>query len=243
MKTVIVIPCYNEADRLDLQSFVQFSKKHSNIDLCFVDDGSTDSTLKVLEELRASLDESRVSIVTLKNNMGKGEAVRQGVLSAHATGSYEVIAYWDADLATPLEECLGMIERLKTNDFDVILGVRIGLCGWDIQRKMSRHYVGRIACTVVDLFFHFGIYDTQCGAKCFRADLISDLCKTPFISHWLFDIELLNRYRLKAPQAFKVYEYPITRWKDVEASKLKVTDLLMSGIDLIKIWIFSKRKT
>jgi glycosyltransferase involved in cell wall biosynthesis len=98
---VIVIPCYNEAKRLDRAAFEQFAAEAPEVSYVFVDDGSVDDTKRILEELAARLPD-RASVVALEENSGKAEAVRRGVNRAlELRPSY--VGYWDADLATPLE--------------------------------------------------------------------------------------------------------------------------------------------
>src|SRR5262245_52188154 len=97
----IVVPCYNEGKRLPVHQFRDFARHHQRVRFIFVDDGSKDDTLAVLQDLR-QLDPLAFNVVALPRNSGKGEAVRQGCLTAFAYRA-DFIGYWDADLATPLE--------------------------------------------------------------------------------------------------------------------------------------------
>ncbi len=80
-RAIVVIPCYNEANRLDAVRFQEFADSHAGIDFLFLNDGSTDGTLGVLERLHA-VDPVRFRFVHLSRNSGKAEAVRHGVLAA-----------------------------------------------------------------------------------------------------------------------------------------------------------------
>ena len=129
------------------------------IDLLFVDDGSTDGTRRVLEELVTSAP-ARLSVLGLAANQGKGEAIRQGVLSAFDRG-YEFIGYWDADLATPLEAVQAFIPVLdRQPTLQCVFGARVKLMGRSITRRSIRHYAGRLFAAATSLTLGLGIYDT-----------------------------------------------------------------------------------
>src|SRR5690606_22509226 len=103
--------------------------------------------------------------------------------------------FFDADLATPLTEIRWLLqwgEREKKTG--MIIGARVNLFGsTHISRYMLRHYFGRFFATIVSNMLGISIYDTQCGAKLFRADMATVLFGRPFLSRWLFDIELIYR--------------------------------------------------
>src|SRR6478752_2733844 len=96
----IVIPCYNEAARLDHPAFSRFVLANKDVDFLFVDDGSTDSTRQTLESLRESRPD-QFRVLGLERNFGKAEAVRHGLLAA-CERKPDYVGFWDADLATPL---------------------------------------------------------------------------------------------------------------------------------------------
>lgn len=110
-RTAIIIPCYNEEKRLLLDNFKVFLEENAHINLFFVNDGSSDGTGKLLEEFCES--SPRLSYLSLPVNLGKANAVREGVLMAINQKKYEVIGYWDADLATPLFEINRMLQVVK----------------------------------------------------------------------------------------------------------------------------------
>ena len=109
-KTCLVVPCYNEADRLEPAAFVEFATRNPTVSFCFVDDGSRDATGAVLDDLVAVLGEQG-RIVSYTKNSGKAHAVRTGILQTLASGQFDYIGYWDADLATPLDELLTLFDR------------------------------------------------------------------------------------------------------------------------------------
>ena len=79
-ETILVVPCYNEAERLDRAAFRAFVTEKSGVRFLFVNDGSTDDTAAVLKELGESLPETFL-VHEQPQNLGKAEAVRVGMLS------------------------------------------------------------------------------------------------------------------------------------------------------------------
>ena len=125
---IIVIPCYNEAARLQVQTFKAFACERHVLRFLFVNDGSTDDTWKVLQALHAS-NAQHLAIYGLPKNAGKAEAVRQGVLRAFEIGA-DYVGYWDADLATPLEAIPAFCDLLDvTPHLLMVFGARVRLLG------------------------------------------------------------------------------------------------------------------
>jgi len=243
--TVIVVPCYNEAQRLDLERIHESLLADRGTMLLFVDDGSTDRTADVLSkfcgEEHGGAD--RCQLLRLSHNQGKAEAVRQGLLAALDFGP-RYVGFWDADLATPLTDVPEFRAVLETRpDIDWVFGSRVQLLGRQIERVRSRHYLGRIWATGVSWMLGIAVYDTQCGAKLFRASPeLADLLREPFITRWVFDVELIARLVVARGRAggrraeAAIYELPLRSWRDVAGSKLRPRDFWRSGLDLGRIY-------
>jgi glycosyltransferase involved in cell wall biosynthesis len=234
-----VVPCFNEAKRLDQAAFVALLHDSSPASLVLVDDGSGDETLAVLRVLaqRAGLS---TEIVALPKNRGKAEAVRQGLRRA-LDGHAEIVGYIDADLSTPPRELARLATLIRNGHYDLLMGSRVQLLGCTIERSHLRHYLGRVFATAASLSLRLPVYDTQCGAKLFRRTpaLIAALAQ-PFTSRWAFDVELIARL-LHPPAGLvpiaieHIREEPLLAWADVPGSKLKATAALRSGIDLLRL--------
>jgi len=238
--TTIVVPCYNEAERLDIDAFVAFTADRPWLTLIFVDDGSTDATAKAIDDARRRVQD-RIHCLTLPRNSGKAEAVRRGVLQAIEDGP-QLVGFWDADLATPLldiDSFRALFEHQP--DLQIVMGSRAKLLGTHIERSELRHYFGRIAATAVSGILGIPVYDTQCGAKLFRVQPgLPALFGEPFITRWAFDVEILARWlihRETGAEAHRsIVEVPLQRWIDVPGSKLRVGDFLRAPTDLWRIW-------
>jgi glycosyltransferase involved in cell wall biosynthesis len=241
-RIALVVPCFNEAHRLDGDAFIAFARERSDRRLRFVDDGSTDATAARLAEIAAAVPD-RIAIERLTVNRGKGEAVRAGMRAelAHAP---RYVGYWDADLATPL----GFAETLAAHLDDhpavaLAAGSRILMLGHPVRRRATRHYLGRVAATLVSLVLRAPVYDSQCGAKLLRnGPILAALLDAPFASRWLFDVEILVRIARAEPGTAesvlhrRVHEVPVPEWTDAPGSKIRSADLMRVPADLLRIW-------
>ena len=233
-RVTIVVPCYNEEHRLDVQAFQQCL----DADFLFVDDGSRDGTRRVLESLAAS-DPKRFRVMALEKNSGKAEAVRAGVADVLARREGDV-GFWDADLATPLSELPRFLEILDTRpEIAMVIGARVRLLGREISRRPGRHYFGRAGATLISSSLGLAVYDTQCGAKLFRSsEMMRDIFSKPFLSRWIFDVEIIARLIQRMGRdaaARSIYELPLVVWHDVQGSKLKSRDYIRGLRDLWRI--------
>jgi dolichyl-phosphate beta-glucosyltransferase len=241
-KTTIVVPCYNEALRLPRDRFAAFIDESRDVDFIFVNDGSSDDTLSILERLAAQSPD-RCSVIDQQPNQGKAEAVRRGMNVAFERGS-DYAGYFDADLATPLEEIPRLRSVLeKKENVEIVLGARVQLMGRHIQRQTLRHYVGRIFATVASESLGLQVYDTQCGAKIFRSSALTrSLFAEPFITNWVFDVEILartiaaTRKSGSSPAKDMIFELPLNEWVDVAGSRVRPADFFRAIVEIYQIY-------
>lgn len=234
-KTCIVVPCYNEEKRLDFKEFLLFIQSNSNIDFLFVNDGSNDDTISVLEKMQKG-NEERIIIHNLEKNSGKAEAVRLGVLKAMSYDRYDFVGFLDADLATPLSEIVYFLQNKR--HAKIVMGSRMKRLGVRVERRTSRHILGRIFSTLASIILKLPVYDTQCGAKIFDKEL-HFLFEEKFITKWLFDIELIARYRNKfgvIDSNYNIIEMPVNVWIEKDGSKLKLKHMLLVPFELVNIY-------
>jgi glycosyltransferase involved in cell wall biosynthesis len=247
-QAIIVVPCYNEAQRLNASKFREFSREHRHHRFLFVNDGSTDGTAELLGEL-VRMDPESFAVCNLRRNVGKAEAVRRGLLRANQADP-EYLGYWDADLATPLDAVLTFCAILDSRpEIEMVFGARVSLLGRSVERSPLRHYLGRVFATAASLALGVGFYDTQCGAKLFRASReIMSLFQSPFRTRWIFDVELIARLiaargRRGRPRVDKiVYEFPLHEWRDVTGSKVRPRDFARAFFELADVvWRYRSR--
>ncbi len=235
----LIVPCFNEAARLAPAEFLALARRRPDLSLLFVDDGSRDPTREVLESLRRA-NPQQVQVLALDANVGKAEAVRAGLRAARAAGA-EVVGYCDADLSTPAGEVVRLLEELEDSRAEVVLGSRVRLLGYRIERRAVRHYLGRAFATLASLALRLPVYDTQCGAKLLRASPALDAALArPFRSRWIFDVELLARLLAPPPGVAPVHasslrEVPLRSWRDVAGSKLRVSAMIAAGLQLLAL--------
>jgi len=147
-KSVVVIPCYQEEMRLEHEAIDVLCAR--DISVLLVDDGSSDGTLALLRRIEARAPD-KISVLPLSPNRGKAEAVRLGMLDALARGASQV-GFADADMATPASEMVRLVRALEESPALIaVMGSRIARAGAHIDRKPSRHYLGRVFSTLASL--------------------------------------------------------------------------------------------
>ncbi len=240
-ETILVIPCFNEASRLRVDVFSEYLRNDPETDFLFVDDGSEDETPGMLRSL-AEEAPKRITVMSLPSNRGKAEAVRLGMKRAFESGA-RYAGYFDADLATPLGELPRLKAVLDASDsVEMVFGSRVQLLGRNIRRRPLRHYLGRVFATVASEMLGLAVYDTQCGAKLFRSGPeIRRIFAEPFLSSWVFDVELIARWRAGErsrnllPADRVIYEVPVDEWVDVAGSKVRASDFARALVEIARI--------
>ena len=241
-RTSIIIPCYNEANRLHLEVFINFARKNPKVSFVFVDDGSRDLTINLLCGAMAALP-GQVDVLTMARNAGKAEAVRHGLKFAAKRGD-KYIAFLDADLATPLNainDFISVADRL--DNIDVVFGSRAGGLGRRVYRDIHRKLISLVCASMGRMATGLALKDTQCGAKLFRNNSHLKKClDAPFTAGWLFDVELFLRISNPDRRERKnFFEYPVLEWTEIPGSNIKLSDVIKGGLKMTSL-IFSQWK-
>ena len=224
----VVIPCYNEELRLLGDEFKAFINSNLGYHLCFVNDGSTDKTLEVLEKLRIG-HEDHISIYDCEKNGGKAEAVRLGMLHLAKQNQFDYIGFLDADLSTDFEDFHDLVTTISNSNFKVVSGSRMARMGADITKESARAIISKIINFIIRKTIGMEFNDTQCGAKIMSKDVIEKTFQTKFITKWLFDVEIFMRMKkIYGDEETKklVCEQPLKRWIHADGSKLSFKDSL-----------------
>ena len=222
----VVIPCYNEEKRLRHKEFTDFIDKNSGYHLCFVNDGSTDQTLKVLNDLRNEREDF-ITVYNCKENGGKAEAVRQGMLLMSKKEDLDYIGFLDADLSTDLTDFDDLVSTIENSNYKIVSGSRIRRMGANITKESARSIISLTINFIVRKILSMDFKDTQCGAKIFHKDVIGISFDKKFVTKWIFDVEIFRRitlhFGLKKTKEI-LCEQPLNRWIHVDDSKLSMKD-------------------
>ncbi|WP_116788651.1 glycosyltransferase [Flavobacterium psychrotrophum] len=222
----IVIPCYNEESRLLSEEFKSFVHTNLGYHLCFVNDGSKDNTLGVLQELRKG-NEEHISIYNCERNGGKAEAVRLGMLHLAKQAQFDYIGFLDADLSTNFDDFTDLVTTISHSNYKIVSGSRIARMGANIAKDGARKIISKGINLYIRKTLGMEFRDTQCGAKIMTKDVVMQTFQKKFITRWLFDVEIFMRmkklYGNREAQAM-LCEKPLNRWVHVDGSKLSFKD-------------------
>ncbi len=221
----IVIPAFNEKDRLPktLEKLLQYLGQQAYIwEIIVVDDGSSDQTASLIE----AEFKQQVIVIRQPRNLGKGAAVRAGVL---ATKGQQVL-FSDADGSTPITE-LPKLQVKLSEGFDLAIGNRRD-SALVLKQPFYRIVIGEGFNILARYALNTNIKDTQCGFKLLNGDIGRKLFSQMKMDGFSFDAELIH---LANQNNFKIAEVPVI-WIDDTRSKVKVwKDPILVFIDLVKI--------
>ena len=224
-RVCLVVPCFNEGIRWN-ESYWESIATDSRISLLFINDGSTDETLSILQDFCEKYPVSRV--LTMVKNSGKAEAVRSGLslMASSLELEFDWIGFLDADACVPASEIqrfLMITQESPQNNFEAIWASRHKLYGHSIERSAYRHIIGRSIALVLNLGVGDLPKDTQCGLKLFRnSSVFKTILEHSFKTRWLFEIEMLIRWRKVSHSDLNILEEPLRHWKEIPGSKITV---------------------
>jgi dolichyl-phosphate beta-glucosyltransferase len=228
MDCLISIPCFRESRRLPLfldALCKELAGAPFKASIVIVDDGSgypeDASTRSIVDEFRAKYPDLVAEPVFLEQNLGKGGAVYAGWKSSARNSAPKLLCFVDADGAAPASEVARLIEELLgdlRHRSDALFGSRVKMLGANIDRRITRHYIGRVFATFVSLLTGLEIYDSQCGLKVIRRGAYEAIEMHLVETRFVFDVELTL---LLLKNGFKIREVPIN-WKEIPGSKVSL---------------------
>jgi dolichyl-phosphate beta-glucosyltransferase len=223
----IIIPAHNEENRLppSLAQVFEFLQQQSySFEVLVVENGSTDKTL---EAARSFTGRYPMLQVLHEDRRGKGLAVQRGILEAR--GAYRFIC--DADLSMPIKEVNRFIPP-QLASLDVAIASREVQGSVRYNEPLYRHWGGRGVNLLIRLLALPGLRDTQCGFKCFRAEVAEDIFRHQTFTGISFDPEVLYIARLRG---YTIVEIPVPWYYNGESRIHLFRDTVSLVRDLLTI--------
>lgn len=221
----IIIPAYNEEPRIEksLKSANAYLEKMDKpYEIIVVDDGSSDKTSDVASGMGFA------KVIKQPRNMGKGAAVRTGMLSAEG----DIRIFTDADFSTPIYEIDKVINVINSGA-DICIGSRaINPDMIKEHQPFYREYMGKVFNKFVQMLLIKGIKDTQCGFKGFTADSANRLFSQSKIDGFSFDVEILY---LAKKLNLRVEQVPVEWYNDDRSKVNPIVDSTRMLLDLFNI--------
>ena len=207
----VIIPAYNEEERI-VPTIGAIAAYVSTLDfpweLIVADDGSTDQTTALVEELGFA----NLRLLKAKQNGGKGSAVQRGMLAARG----KFILFTDADNSTPIEQVEKLLRELTENGYDIAVGSRVIEGAQEAKRSLLRRILSGGLRLIVKYIIKIGVRDTQCGFKLYRRQAARQLHGNQTEMGFAFDLEILY---LATKYGYQVSEVPV-EWIDAPGSKV-----------------------
>lgn len=240
-----VIPLYNEEKRLSKA----FEALYELVlpaglkleEIIFVNDGSTDKTVERIKYYVSSINKNKkyilhntsykIQIISYEKNMGKGYAIRQGMLASNS----DYTLFFDADISTPLSEIAKFVPLMEQN-VHVIVGTRKnGKSTVITHQPLYREILGRAFTQITQIALHVSVSDFTCGFKAFRKIAKDVIFAKSQINGWSYDAEILF---LAKKNGATIAEVPVA-WSNVTDSKVKLYKAIpqtLKDIALIRLY-------
>lgn len=229
----IIIPAYNEAKRLPL-TLIDIDKhleqQEYSYEILVVNDGSTDETAEIVNRFLPLVQ--NMKLIDNKVNRGKGAVVRQGMLAAKGTWRL----FMDADNSTSIVEFNKMIPYFKER-YEVVIGSRdVKGAKTSPSQPLHKRILGNIGNLIIQALLVPGVWDTQCGFKCFSDEAAEKIFRLAKIDRWGFDAEALALARLLG---YKIKEMPVF-WVNDPRTHVSLKTYLQVLLETVKIrwWLF-----
>lgn len=225
----LVLPAYNEAERLKdtvQQVADTLHKITSSFEIIIAEDGSTDGTDRIAEEL--AKEYPYVKYLHSKNRLGRGKALNRAFKSSKG----EILSYIDVDLATDLKHLEELINSIKDKGYDFSTGSRM-LKESDVKRSFTRLIASKGFNLMTRLLLKSEIKDHQCGFKAFKRKPLFDILDEVKDEHWFWDTEMLVRAQR---EGYKIKEFSV-RWRCGRNTTVDLKkDVVGMGTQIIRLW-------
>ena len=199
----IIVPAYNEAERIPktlLEMDKQLESASYSYEIVVVNDGSKDNTGEVVKNMKKVV--RNLKLIDFTQNIGKGGAVRQGMLLSAG----KIRLFTDADNSTSIDQFEKMMPFFKEG-YEVVIGSRaVKGAKLDPPEPFHKQIAGKLGNLFIQLVVLPGIWDTQCGFKAFTEEAAQKIFKLSAIPGWGFDVEVLA---LAKKMGYRIKEVPV----------------------------------
>jgi dolichyl-phosphate beta-glucosyltransferase len=231
----IVIPCYNEASRLQKNFFEELSNTF-DCKILVVDDGSTDCTNEILQKFAEDIP---IRILTLPANFGKALAMKNG-LDLAISLKLDFVIFCDADGSLKISDIEILFSTISKNpQVDCVSGARVPMSGWMVKRKTYRKWIGRIVATIIGITTGFEIYDPMSPAKIYRTKSLLNIEDYVPKTKWLGEVELLLFLEEMHSKKIEVLEIPLSTWFDADGGHIRLRSIFILLKDFAYIFFRS----
>ena len=223
MDLSLVIPLYNEAESLpELKSWIDSALKDFSYEIVFVDDGSTDDSWKVVQEL-AGLN---VKGIRFRRNYGKSAALYEGFAAAQG----DIVVTMDADLQDSPEEIPEMVRMIREEGYDLV-------SGWKQHRKdnaLTKNLPSKLYNATARKVTGIKLHDMNCGLKAYKAEVVKNIEVYGEMHRYI-------PYLAKNAGFTKIGEKPVHHQKRKYGNSKFGTDRFVNGfLDLMSLWFLSR---
>ena len=226
----VIVPVYNEEETLykNILGFNEYlSKQDYDYEIIVVNDGSLDKTKRVVEKIKKEI---ALRFIDNSKNKGKGAVIRQGLLSAQ--GEYRL--FIDADNATTINHLDLVWEKFNTGA-DMVIGTRnsrdIKGANQVLAQARWKRILGISGNLIIQSMLVPGIWDTQCGFKVFKENVIEKTIAKTKINRWAIDVEILS---LAKKNNYKIEKIPVS-WNNSDFSRVGFSGYLSALREVIEI--------
>lgn len=219
----LVIPFFNERDRLNLSELKELSERAAdNLDCYLVDDGSTDDYALEICTYITNEKLNNMHLIRTPFNIGKSEAIRFGANQINLF-DYKFLGITDGDFSASPTEIMRLAVIALEGETKYVFGARIRNATNNIETSRFRYKQGQFFNQLVTLILGQKFLDSQCGLKYFLVDMnLIEALKEPFANRWLFDLEII--LRLSRASTIKVGEVILNKWVHTKGSKTSIKD-------------------
>lgn len=229
----VVIPAYNEVKRLP-ETLIDIDAKLARVkysyEILVINDGSTDGTAEMVRRFLHIIKNLR--LIDNEKNKGKGAVVKQGILEAQ--GDYRL--FMDADNSTTVNQFENMTPYFQEG-YDVVIGSR-DVKGAELHpaQPFYKRILGNAGNIFIQALLLPGIWDTQCGFKCFTRAAAEKVFSLQRINGWGFDVEILTLSKILG---YRIKEIPVV-WVNDLRSTVKLSAYIKVLIETVKIrlWLW-----